>query len=135
MRIGDTISRLFIAPELTRKRIWFAFTVAGLTDALQLLMGFIGWLGFDEVLDLIAMVLTCASLGFHMLLLPTFVIELFPVADMLPTWTGCTAAVVLLRRKTQSDSSSLPAKMATATPPVIAEMPARQEHAGGPADR
>jgi hypothetical protein len=98
-------------------------------------MGFLGWLGLDEVLDLIAMILICASLGFHMLLLPTFVIELFPVADMLPTWTGCTAAVVLLRRKTQSQSSPLPAKMATSTPPIITDLPARQEQAGGSGDR
>jgi hypothetical protein len=135
MRIGDTISRLFIAPELTRKRIWFAFTVAGLTDGLQLMMGFLGWLGLDEVLDLIAMILTCASLGFHMLLLPTFVIELFPVADMLPTWTGCTAAVVLLRRRSQAQSSPLPAKMATATPPIITDLPARHEQTGGSGNR
>jgi hypothetical protein len=124
MKFGETIARLFVAPELTRTRIWFAFTVAGLTDTLQLLLGFIGWLGFDEILDITAMVLTSAALGFHMLLLPTFLIELFPVADMLPTWTGCTAAVVFLRRRSQSQPPSqppLPTKMATATPPVISE--------------
>ena len=49
--------------------------------------------------------LTCAALGFHMLLLPTFVIELVPVADMLPTWTGCTAAVVMLRKRARAQAS------------------------------
>ena len=130
MNIGESIARFFVAPELTRTRIWLAFTVAGLTDALQLLLGFIGWLGFDEVLDIIAMILTSAALGFHMLLLPTFVIELFPVADMLPTWTGCTAAVVFLRRKTQSQPPPLPSKMAIPTPPVITEAQLKPEPPG-----
>ena len=38
-------------------------------------------------------------IGFHPLLLPTFVIEFVPVADLLPTWTGCAALVVALRRR------------------------------------
>ena len=40
-------------------------------------------------------------LGFHPLLLPTFIIELLPVADILPTWTGCVALVIALRRRQQ----------------------------------
>jgi hypothetical protein len=40
-------------------------------------------------------------LGFHPLLLPTFVVEFLPVADMLPTWTGCVALVVALRKRQQ----------------------------------
>ena len=42
-----------------------------------------------------------------------------PIADMLPTWTGCTAAVVMLRRKAQAQPPPLPMKMAkvTETPP------------------
>jgi hypothetical protein len=38
-------------------------------------------------------------IGFHPLLLPTFVLELLPVTDLLPTWTGCVALIVALRRK------------------------------------
>lgn len=45
------------------------------------------------------MALISSAIGFHMLLLPTFVIEFIPGPDMLPTWTACTAAVVMLRRK------------------------------------
>ena len=108
-----------MVPVLTRKRIWFAFAVAALTDSAQLLLGPLGWAFVDEGLDVIAMVLTTAAIGFHMLLLPTFVIELVPLADMLPTWTGCTAAVVMLRRKAQAQPPPLPMKMAkvTETPP------------------
>jgi hypothetical protein len=114
----DRLAGYLAVPELTRGRIAFAFTVSALTDALQLLLGPLGWVFIDEILDVIAMVLTCGALGFHMLLLPTFVIELVPVADMLPTWTGCTAAVVFLRRRHQTPSSvppPMPEKMARVT--------------------
>jgi hypothetical protein len=38
-------------------------------------------------------------LGFHFALLPTFALEFLPFTDMLPTWTGCVAIVVALRRR------------------------------------
>ena len=47
------------------------------------------------------MVLVSRAIGFDVLLLPTFVIEFIPGPDMLPTWTGCTMAVILLRRKAE----------------------------------
>ena len=40
-----------------------------------------------------------ALIGFHPLLLPTLVLELVPVADLLPTWTGCVALVLALRKR------------------------------------
>src|SRR5262245_13974165 len=108
--------RWFVVPELTRRRIWFAFIVAGITDTVQLVLGPLGWVFVDESLDVLAMVLTSATIGFHMLLLPTFVIELIPLADMLPTWTGCTAAVVMLRKRAHAQPPPLPTKMAKVTP-------------------
>jgi hypothetical protein len=45
------------------------------------------------------MALTMCLLGFHVLLLPTFVIELIPVIEDFPTWTACVAAVVALRKR------------------------------------
>ena len=103
MKLPQKVTGLFAVPLLTKKRIWFAFTVAVITDALQLLLGPVGWVFVDEFLDLVAMVLTTVALGFHWLLLPTFVVELFPVVDMFPTWTGCAAAVVMLRKKAQGE--------------------------------
>lgn len=84
---------------LTRGRIRSAYGVAIVTDALQFLLGPFGWAGSDEVLDVIAAILTTRLLGFHPLLLPTFLIELFPIADVLPTWTGCVALVVAMKKK------------------------------------
>jgi hypothetical protein len=86
-------------PVLTRSRIGGAYAVAIATDGLQLLLGPFGWAFSDEILDIIALVITTKLLGFHPLLLPTFVLELVPLADALPTWTGCVALVVALRKR------------------------------------
>ena len=103
MNVLEKIPRWLVAPVLTRTRIGIALAVAVATDTIQLALGPLGWFPADDVLDVIAMVLTSAALGFHPLLLPTFVIELVPGVDMLPTWTGCAAAVLMLRRKTQPE--------------------------------
>jgi hypothetical protein len=34
--------------------------------------------------------------------LPTFVVELVPVLEDLPTWTACVAAVIALRKREQN---------------------------------
>ena len=123
--LGKLAVRLAV-PPLTSKRIWFAFTVAAVTDAIQLGLGPLGWVFIDESLDVIAMVLTWWALGFHMLLLPTFVIEFIPVADWLPTWTGCVGAVVMLRKRAQSR----PPPLDLATPDVRALPPVPNAPAG-----
>ena len=92
---------LFRIPPLTRLRIVLALAVALAADGLQLVMGPLGWVFADEMIDVMAMALTTWILGFHLLLLPTFAVEMVPVADMLPTWTGCVVAVITLRRREQ----------------------------------
>ena len=83
----------------TRSRIKAAYGVAIATDVMQLALGPFGWAFVDEILDVIALILTTRLLGFHPLLLPTFVLELVPIVDVLPTWTGCVALVVATRKK------------------------------------
>jgi hypothetical protein len=99
---------LLRSPILTRERVKVAFAVAIITDILQLIAGPVGWAGADELLDLIAMIVITRLIGFHPLLLPTFILEFLPIADMLPTWTGCVAIVVVLRRRQQSRAMSTP---------------------------
>ena len=94
---------MFRTPTLTRRRTRLAFIVAVAADALQLALGPFGWTFADQVIDVIAMIWTTVLLGFHPLLLPTFIVELIPVVDMLPTWTACVALVVSLRKKRQTD--------------------------------
>ncbi len=73
--------------------------VAVVADGLQILLGPLGWAGLDQAIDLVAMLVTMRLIGFHLLLLPTFFIELIPVIEDLPTWTACVAAVIALRRR------------------------------------
>jgi len=107
----------FRVPKLSRPRIILALAVAVMADALQLLLGPLGWTFADEIIDAIVMLLTVWLLGFHLLLLPTFVTELIPVADMLPTWTACTIAVIALRKREQR-----------ALPPKLAGKPTIESH-------
>jgi hypothetical protein len=99
---------LLQTPFLTRQRIWLAFVVAVVCDGLQLLCGPAGWLGVDQVIDVVAMIVVTLVLGFHPLLLPTFLVEFIPGLDMVPTWTGCVAIVIALRRKQQQRERSAP---------------------------
>jgi len=88
------------APQrLTRSNVRSAYAVAVAVDIAQFLLGPFGWVGVDEVLDAAAMLAMTRLLGFHPLLLPTFVLEFVPFTDMLPTWTGCVMLVVRARRR------------------------------------
>ncbi len=100
-RIRSHLPRFLEAPRLTSRRVAAAFVLAVVVDGLQFGLGPLGWWMVDETLDVAAMVAMSWLLGFHPLLLPTFLIELFPVADVLPTWTGCVGLVVALRRREQ----------------------------------
>lgn len=99
VRVQRWVAPLLRVPPLHTWRIAAAYAVAIGTDAAQLALGAAGWAFIDEGLDLAAMIVLAWLLGFHPLLLPTFVIEFIPVADMLPTWTGCVALVINRRRK------------------------------------
>jgi hypothetical protein len=107
-----------LPPVLTRRRIWLACAVAIVADGLQLLLGPFGWVGADEAIDVITMCVLTATLGFHTLLLPTFVAEFIPVVDMFPTWTACTFVVIGLRRK-QGAPPPAPPQAPQGSGPVI----------------
>lgn len=94
--------RLLEVPKLTPSRIRSAYGVAVAADALQLMLGPLGWFAADQIIDAVAGLVTWRILGFHPLLLPTFIVEIFPIVDMLPTWTGCVALVVAHRKKQQA---------------------------------
>ena len=84
---------------MTRADVRLAYAVAIAIDVAQFVLGPFGWAGFDEILDAVAMVIISRLVGFHPLLLPTFLLEFVPFTDMLPTWTGCVALVVRARRQ------------------------------------
>jgi hypothetical protein len=84
---------------LTKLRVRLAFGTAIIVDLLQLALGPVGFAFADEILDVIAMAIIWRLIGFHVLLLPTFALELFPVADVIPSWTICVAAVIAIKRR------------------------------------
>jgi len=94
-------------PRLTQTRIILAFVIAGIADLVQFpitaatttgLFSIPGELA-DFLVDCIVMVVTTRLVGFHWVLLPSFVLELIPGPDLLPTWTGSVAYVVWRRKK------------------------------------
>lgn len=130
MALDQNTRRWVAGPVLTRKRIWFAYAVAVVADGIQIAFGPAGWVFIDQGLDILAMFLIMGALGFHVLLLPTFVLELLPVAGMLPTWTACTAAVVLLRKRAQSQSP--PGSATVLGPPALPPAPQSSSGSSSP---
>lgn len=117
MNLSDKLAPFLRVPPLTGMRIALALAIAVAADAIQLLSGVLGWFGLDQAIDAVTMVLICKVIGFHPLLLPTFVVELVPLLEDLPTWTGCTLAVVALRRREPPPSPPSPAASPTIPPP------------------
>jgi hypothetical protein len=104
MKLPESLNRIVRAPKLTRVRMIAALAVAVFADGLQLCLGPLGWAFGDQAIDFVAMIAISWLIGFHILLLPTFVVELIPVLDDLPTWTACTAAVIALRKREQRNA-------------------------------
>ena len=102
VKLPVKFNRLFRTPPLTRVRIIIALAVAVIADGLQFLLGPFGWAFVDQGIDVLAMGLTSWAVGFHWLFLPTFIMELVPVLEDLPTWTGCMITVIALRKHNQT---------------------------------
>ncbi len=96
-------------PQLTRRRVVAAFTIAVIADILEfpitaaenLSMGalLVPSEAADVFLDCVVMATMTKLLGFHWLFLPSFLVEIVPELDLLPTWVGCVAYVVWQRKK------------------------------------
>ncbi|TAK93424.1 MAG: hypothetical protein EPO07_18135, partial [Verrucomicrobia bacterium] len=101
MSLKDRVAAWLRPPLLSRGRIGLALAVAAAADGLQLASLPLAWVFVPEIIDVIAMALLMCVLGFHYLLLPTFALELLPLLDALPTWTGCVIVVIALLPPTQ----------------------------------
>ncbi len=106
MNIFDKLGGRLTAPKLTRGRIAVAMTIACVADLLQIALMPVAWTFAQSAVDVVAMILAMWVIGFHLLLLPTFIIEFIPGVDMLPTWTACMIAVIALRKREQSAKQS-----------------------------
>lgn len=107
MNLPEKFNRFARVPKLTWVRILLALLAAMTADGLQLLLGPVGWTFLDQIIDVAAMLLTSWLLGFHWLLLPSFILELVPIADEFPTWTACVIAVIVLRKRKRRQSPTL----------------------------
>jgi hypothetical protein len=101
----EKLNIVFRTPHITRRRVILALAVAIVADGLQLLLEPIAWTFAQSAVDVVAMILTMWILGFHLLLLPTFLIELIPVVDSIPTWSACVVAVIALRKRNQNSTT------------------------------
>jgi hypothetical protein len=99
MNLLKKIGGNFQDSQITTKRIIAALAIAVAADVLQFLLLPFAWTFVDSAIDAVAMFLIMRLIGFHWLLLPTFAVELIPVVDALPTWTACTLAVIISRRR------------------------------------
>lgn len=106
MKLPEKFNRLWEVRPVSRFQILLAVSIAVAADALQWLLGPIGWALIDQAIDLVTMVLVCWCLGFHLLFLPAFIVELIPVVEDLPTWTACVLAVLALRKRSQHQRPS-----------------------------
>lgn len=114
------LNNLFRPAKLSGWRIALALLFAVVADGLQILLQVPP---FSEIIDVVAMVLTSLTIGFHLLLLPTFALEFIPMANALPTWTGCVLAVIALRRRAERQQPN----PSPAVPPVIPPPPPATE--------
>jgi hypothetical protein len=81
-----------VAPLLTPRRVWIARGLAVAVDLSQLALGATP---LNDVVDVAAAVAMVALVGWHWAFLPTFLAELVPFVDLVPTWT---LAVMLATR-------------------------------------
>lgn len=107
MSFFDKLTGRLTAPKLTPGRIAAAMTIACVADVLQIALMPVAWTFAQSAVDVVAMLLAMWVIGFHLLLLPTFIIEFIPGVDMLPTWTACMIAVIALRKREPSGSQTV----------------------------
>jgi hypothetical protein len=94
-------------PKLTRNRVLAAYAISVIADVLEFPIAAaeitVAGAPFGElaafVVDCIVMGAMTKLLGFHWMFLPSFAVEVIPGLDLLPTWVGCVAFVVLQRKK------------------------------------
>ena len=76
---------------LSPGRVWLARGIAMAADLLQIVLfpyfaeGALSPL--DTVMDVVVGVVLVLLVGWHIAFVPTFVVEMLPMADLAPTWT------------------------------------------------
>jgi hypothetical protein len=75
-----------LAPILTPRRIWVARGLAVLVDVAQLHPA-LEIPPINQAIDVATAIAMTWLVGWHWAFLPTFVVEVLPLVDLVPTWT------------------------------------------------
>ena len=93
-----------VRPSRGRERLALAIALAA--DLLQLALHplFVGGAlsPFEDGLDFLIALIMIRLLGWHLAFLPTFIAELVPGVDLIPTWTAAVWFVTRTRRRDPS---------------------------------
>jgi hypothetical protein len=97
------VSGLAWLPRERSARVRLAYGVALAADFLQVVAIPVFGLGFLspllDAIDIVTGIALIALLGWHLAFLPTFIVEVLPIADLFPTWTGAVWLVTRGSRK------------------------------------
>jgi len=94
-----------MAPLLTPRRVWIARAVALLVDLVQWGLLPASLTPLNGPIDVVAGLGMVALVGWHWAFLPTFLAELVPFVDLVPTWT---LAVTFATRGRAAQAPTLP---------------------------
>jgi hypothetical protein len=78
---------LELTPKLTPNRILAARIIALVVDLAQFALLPAALTPANDVLDVVTAIVLVALIGWHWAFLPTFLTELVPFVDLVPTWT------------------------------------------------
>lgn len=100
---------------INSKKVAAAFIVAVLADAIQLpitlaMLGIVTIPMLEAVeifVDIIAMAVIASRIGFHWILLPSFVCEAIPFVGALPTWTASVAFMTWQQKRAAQRITSI----------------------------
>jgi hypothetical protein len=94
-----------MAPLLTPRRVWIARALALLVDLVQWGLLPASLTPLNTAIDVATGLAMVALVGWHWAFLPTFLAELVPFVDLVPTWT---LAVAFATRDRVAEPPALP---------------------------
>ncbi len=115
-------------PLVTPRRIWTARGLAVLVDLLQFALLPAELTPVNNVVDVATGIAMYFLVGWHWAFLPTFVVEMVPFVDLVPTWT---LAVAIATRRRVAPSVPTVTVEPPAPPPAPPSLPPGQARRDG----